>query len=391
MSYTAVRNSERQISVSELTEQKARPDTGVGTFLSGVLHLPSVGLHQIRDGPIYLIRSNGGILTLLSEWSLSNLIDRLRTHISRRAAAIVVLSVALLYSPGSLLGTESQRSRRPVAQPPGQDEGKVPGAKEIEKAKKQEEAKPAQTKLTQAEAIVELALLGYGSRKQLELARAATQEGGTIRLATDTGDLSGTYLLRSIRKEKSSQDLLRVDLELAPPDTAQGPSAPPIKYVIGFNGASVWSAQNGQYVNPRAGADVAFRAQLTHEYMALLRYKEDGSKLDFVGPETVVGVTTNVIDLTTADGEKTRYWLSTKTYRVLHCEYELKLAEGQPPTKYRIDYYYTPFSGAVIQNTLVPVRREMKQDGKFVQEIKLTNITYSAKIDPEVFQHLQEQ
>jgi hypothetical protein len=328
---------------------------------------------------------------LLSEPSLLNLIKQ-RTHISSRAAAIVALSFALFYSPASLLGTESQStSRKPATQEPAKAEGKVPGAKEIEKAKKQEEAKPAQVKLSQAEAIVELALLGYGSRKQLEVARAAIQEAGTIRLATDTGDLSGTYLLRSMRKEKSSQDLLRVDLELAPPDTAQGPSAPPIKYVIGFNGASVWSAQNGQYVNPRAGADVAFRAQLTHEYMALLRYKEDGSKLDFVGPETVVGVTTNVVDLTSADGEKTRYWLSTKTYRVLHCEYELKLAEGQPPTKYRIDYYYTPFSGAVVQNTLVPVRREMKQDGKFVQEIKLTNITYSAKIDPEVFQHLQEQ
>ena len=34
---------------------------------------------------------------------------------------------------------------------------------------------------------------------------------------------------------------------------------------------------------------------------------------------------------------------------------------------------------------------EMKQDGKFVQEIRLTSITYSAKIDPEVFQHLQGQ
>jgi hypothetical protein len=40
---------------------------------------------------------------------------------------------------------------------------------------------------------------------------------------------------------------------------------------------------------------------------------------------------------------------------------------------------------------LVPVRREMKQDGKFVQEVKLTNITYSAKVDPEIFLHLQEQ
>jgi hypothetical protein len=125
--------------------------------------------------------------------------------------------------------------------------------------------------------------------------------------------------------------------------------------------------------------------------MALLRYKEDGSKLDYVRQENVVGVDTFVIDLTTAEGEKTRFWLSVKTYRVLHCEYEVKLAEGQPPTKYRIDYYYTPFSAAVVQNTLVPVRREMKQDGKFVQEIKLINIGYAVKLDAEIFQHLQEQ
>jgi hypothetical protein len=37
------------------------------------------------------------------------------------------------------------------------------------------------------------------------------------------------------------------------------------------------------------------------------------------------------------------------------------------------------------------MRRVMNQNGKFVQEIKLTNVTYSAKIEPEVFQHLQEQ
>lgn len=317
---------------------------------------------------------------------------RTKSSVTRTVAIIPVL-LALLCGPASLFGTEPQGARRkPTPQDiPAKDEGKVPGAKELEKAKKQEEAKGNQTKITQGEAIAEFAIIAYGSRKQLDIARAAIQEGGTIRLATESGDLSGSYLLRSIRKEKSSQDLLRVDLELSPPDTPQGQSPPPIKYVIGFNGASVWSAQNGQYVNLRAGADIAFRGQLTHEYMALLRYKEDGSKVDFVGPETVVGVATNVLDLTSPDGEKTRFWLSAKTYRVLHCEYELKLAEGQAPTKYRVDYYYTPFSGAVVQNTLVPVRREMKQDGKFVQEIKLVNIVYSAKLEPEIFQHLQEQ
>lgn len=308
-----------------------------------------------------------------------------------RGLAIASLSLTLLLSPDSLSVTQTRRGQRPATtQEPAKDD-KVPNEKELEKAKKQEDAKAGVVKMSQVEGIVELAIIAYGGRKQLDVARAATQEAGTIRLATDQGDLSGNYLLRSMRKDKTWESLLRVDLELSAPENSQGQGAPPIKYVIGFNGASVWSAQNGQYVNPRSGADIAFRAQLTHEYMALLRYKEDGSKIEYVGPETVVGVDTNVVDLTTPDGEKTRYWLSTKTYRVLHCEYELKLVEGQPQTKYRIDYYYTPFSSAVVQNTLVPVRREMKQDGKFVQEIKLLSINYSAKLDPEIFQHLQGQ
>jgi hypothetical protein len=306
---------------------------------------------------------------------------------------ILALAAALSITPAfSFAGQEQKDKKKPTTQEPARkDDGKVPTEKDLEKAKKQEETRAGQIKLSQVETIVELAIIAYGGRKQLETARGAIQEAGTIRLATEQGDLGGNYLVRSIRKDKSWQDLLRVDLELSTQENAQSQSPPPIKYVIGFNGASVWSAQNGQYVSPRAGADVAFRAQLTHEYAALLRYKEDGSKLEYAGPATIVGVDTNVVDLTTPDGEKTRYWLSTRTYRVLHCEYELKLVEGGPPTKYRIDYYYTPFSAAVVQNTLVPVRREMKQDGKFVQEIKLTNIIYSAKLEPEIFQHLQQQ
>jgi len=337
---------------------------------------------------------DGGKLNLSNKPSSLSFTESTCTLSRGRAAAIVAVLAALIIVSDSLSLARPQRTRKPpgTQEPAGkEDSSKIPNEKALEKAKKQEEAKAGPVKLTQAEGIVELALIAYGGRKQLETTRAAIQEAGSIRLATDQGDLSGNYLLRSLRKDKSWQDLLRVDLELSAPETAQTQSMPPIKYVIGFNGASVWSAQNGQYVNPRSGADVAFRGQLTHEYMALLRYKEDGSKLEYIGPETVVGVDANVIALTTPDGEKTRYWLSTKTYRILHCEYELKLVEGPPPTKYRIDYYYTPYSSAVVQNTLVPVRRAMKQDGKFVQEIKLTSITYSAKLEPEIFQHLQEQ
>ncbi|MEN3333987.1 MAG: hypothetical protein V7641_3352 [Blastocatellia bacterium] len=266
------------------------------------------------------------------------------------------------------------------------DAGKLPTEKDLEK--KKAEAKTAPVKFSPVELLVETSILAYGGRKSLETARAAIQEQGTIRLASDQGDLTGGYNLRMMRREKSWQDLLRVDLEITQPGSAEV-NRPAIKYIIGFNGASVWSAQNGQYITLGASAERAFRAQLTHEYSALLRYKEDGSKIELIGPETLVGVETNMIDLTTPTGDKTRFWVSTKTYRVIQSEYEIKLDDSQPPTKYLLKYFYTPFK--VVQNTLVPVRRVMSQDGKFVQEITLNNVIYSAKLDPEIFQHLQEQ
>ncbi|HKQ08434.1 MAG TPA: hypothetical protein VJ464_25160 [Blastocatellia bacterium] len=277
-------------------------------------------------------------------------------------------------------------AQRPAAPAQQKDDSKLPSDKELEK--KKAEAKATQTKLSPVELLVETAIFAYGGRKGLETARAAIQEEGTIRLASDQGDLTGNYSLRAMRREKSWQDLLRVDLEMMSPGSADG-NRPAIKYVIGFNGASVWSAQNGQYMTLNPSAERAFRAQLTHEYTALLRYKEDGSKIELVGPDTVVGVETNMIDLTTPNGDKTRFWVSVKTYRVVQCEYEVKLDDSQPPTKYLLKYFYTPFK--VVQNTLVPVRRLMTQDGKFVQEIIINTAVYSAKIDPEVFQHLQEQ
>lgn len=266
-------------------------------------------------------------------------------------------------------------------------EEKLSSPKELEKAGKSQEKAP---QMTTVEALSELVILAYGGRDQLKKVRAAIQEEGAIRLTSDQGDITGTYVVRAMRKEKTWLDLMRTDLELNPPEAAQRQgAAPSIKYTIAYNGASVWSAQNNQYITPQSEASAAYRAQLTHDYTALLHYKEDGSKLELRDPETVVGVQTNVVDLTTPEGEKTRYWISKTTLRIVHIEYELKLTENQPPVKYRVSLFYTPYK--VIQNTLVPSRRVMMQDGKFAQEMTLTSATYSAKFDPEIFQHLQIQ
>jgi len=311
----------------------------------------------------------------------------------RRATAVLVI-IAALVLPSSITAGRQEEKKKPAESPEmkKQDTGKVPTPKELEKdKKKQEQAKVAaagQPVLTPVEAVVELTILAYGGRKALETSRASIAEQGTIKLATDQGDVTGTFHLRSIRKEKSWLDLLRTDLELNTPEAArkQGAAAT-VKYVIAFNGASVWSAQNDQYANARPEAEAAFRALLSHEYTTLLRYKEDGSKIELKEAETKAGIATNVVELTTPDGQKTRYWISTKTFRILHAEYDLKLGADVAPVKYLVSYFYTPLR--VVQNTLVPVRKVMMQDGKFVQEVTLTNIGYSAKLDPEIFQHLQ--
>lgn len=302
-----------------------------------------------------------------------------------------VAAAAIIFAPVAFSSDQQPAAQEANKQDTKKkDEGKVPTEQELEQNRKnQQTAKPGVVKLSPVESVVEIAIIAYGGRQQLQTVRGAIHEEGTIRLASAQGDLTGTYNMRSIRGEKSSKDLLRIDLGLMPPEAVQRQGAGQINYVIAFNGASVWSAQNNQYVTPGPDAEAAFRAQLTHDYSTLLRYKEDGSKIELVGPETVVGVVTNVVDLTTPEGDKTRFWISAKTYRVIHAEYELKLAESQTPTKYRISYFYTPYR--VVQNTLVPTRRVMNQDGKFAQEIIINRAIYSAKLAPEIFQHLQEQ
>jgi hypothetical protein len=313
--------------------------------------------------------------------------ERMNRLLSIRNVFSLALILALAVAPSALSAQDRPDAQKQEEKKEPEKEKTLPSAKELKKAGRDQEKAP---QMTPVEALAELVIIAYGGRDQLKKVRAAIQEEGTIRLNSDQGDISGTYVIRAMRKEKTWLNLMRTDLDLIPSEAArrQG-AASSIKYTIAYNGASVWSAQNNQYITPRQEASAAYRAQLTHDYTALLYYKEDGSKMELKDPETIVGVQTNVVDLTTTEGEKTRFWISRNTLRILHLEYELKLVEDQPAVKYRVSFFYTP--PRVIQNTLVPSRRVMMQDGKFAQEMTLTSAQYSAKLDPEIFQHLQIQ
>ena len=287
--------------------------------------------------------------------------------------------------PATVAAGFQEKTQEP-ADVKNKDTGKAPAPKEAEKNKeKLAKAQAGAAKLSPTEILVETVIFAYGSRPILQAARASVEEKGNIRIATEQGDLSGSFTLRRIQKEKSWQDLFRTDLEIDTPDSAVRAGTPAkVKFTMTFNGASVWGAQNDQYISPAQESELAFRSQLTHDYTTLLRYKEDGSKIELIGPATVVGIDTQVLDLTLPNGEKTRFWISAKTYRILHLEYQIKLPNGTTPTV-KVSYY-PPYK--VVQNTLVPTRRVMEQDGKFVQEITLNQIAYSAKLDPDIFVHL---
>src|SRR5215216_3672141 len=134
------------------------------------------------------LRGNGGCNSLFG----SNI--RLYELISIRIFAATAVAIAMIIAPlGLAAGSQEKDKKKPEAiepakkqqttNPARKDDTKIPTEKEIEKNRKQQEKE----KPNQAESIVEVSLFAYGGRKQLETARAAIQEEGTIRLTTDQG------------------------------------------------------------------------------------------------------------------------------------------------------------------------------------------------------------
>ena len=78
-----------------------------------------------------------------------------------------------------------------------------------------------------------------------------------------------------------------------------------------------------------------------------------------------------------------RFYVSTRTLRVLWLEYEEAPVRGATLVKYTkkfMDY-------RVVQQTLVPYRTVLLEDGRETQETRLLTITYGAKVDDSIFKN----
>jgi hypothetical protein len=221
------------------------------------------------------------------------------------------------------------------------------------------------------EDIVEKVILAYGGRPAVYTVQKNGILKGLITFKAADGDRNGKTVTKFIRKPHLLEDLYLLDLEL--PDT---------KFVVGFDGERNWSSNNGEAQAPSAETLDAFRASRVHSYEALLRYKENEGKLEYVGNKTFSpGNELDVIDLTLPDAGRTRYEVSHKTYHIIYLEYDGKsTAQGTTP-KYRL--YFKDFRA--IQNTLVPFVTLVFQDGKLIEERKLVEVAFGVQLEDAVF------
>jgi len=296
-----------------------------------------------------------------------------RLHLLRLVLALIALA-AFLISFGSPIKTQAAlqetkpdpKAATPQATP-----------KDTKKETKQQELKPAkqnsnqETKFT-VDQIVESVILVYGTRPALEHIRRNGVERGKITRIDNEGKSEETeYERRFIRGENLDKDKIRLDQKF-----------PTMEYSLIFGDGKLWGLINGASFTPKQDATSTFISQHHHSIESLLRYKECGSTITLVGKEQQKGLDLFVVDLVDKEKRKTRYYISSRSLRVLWLEYE----EGNPggiPVKYTrkfLDYRF-------VQQTLAPYRTLLLEDGRQSQETRVLTITYGVKVSDSIFKN----
>lgn len=244
-----------------------------------------------------------------------------------------------------------------------------------EPAKKEEEKKPETPAISKdpnkpvtAEQVAESTIVIYGfpaGRALLNQIRKTTIERGKISVTNGEGRTDqATYQKWIIRADNLNKERIRLDQEFSN-----------ARYALVFNDEKIFGIFNDSVFAPREDASKAFENQIVRGLEALLRYKENESKLELAGKEKILGVELYQIDVTDKQGRKTRFYISAKSFRVMMLEYE---EEG---TKYRRKFYNYNYA----QGTLVPYRTVLWAGDKIVEETDVATVTFGQKVDEDLF------
>jgi hypothetical protein len=243
-----------------------------------------------------------------------------------------------------------------------------------EKPKKEEKPNSPQQqqidlKNATAEQVAESSILiygGLGGRPNLEQIRRTTVENGkTLFINPDKTTEQIPYTKRIIRGENLGKERIRFDQEY-----------PNARFALIFNNGSVFGLINESVFTPRQESVRAFQQQIWHGLEALLRYKENGSTLNLNGREKHMNVEYFVLDVIDPEKRQTRFYISTKTLRVMWLEYT---DSDIKHSRRFYDYRYA-------QGTLVPYRTTLFAGDRLVEESRILTITFGQKLDEEIFQ-----
>lgn len=244
-------------------------------------------------------------------------------------------------------------------------------ANKQEKPKKPE-ASPSKdsNKPVTAESVAESAILiygGLGGRPTLDQIRKTAIERGKMSLVNDKGQTEQvSYQKWTIRGDSLAKEKIRVDEEY-----------PSIRYALVRADDKTYGVYNQAVFSPRDDAAKEFENRIFHGLEALLRYKENGSTLSLGGHEKIMGVDYYFIDVTDKAGRKTRFYVSSKTYRVMMIDYE------EDGVKFRRKFYDYNYA----QGTLVPYHTTLTANDKLVEESQIMTVTFGQKVDDELFKN----
>lgn len=246
-----------------------------------------------------------------------------------------------------------------------------PDTKKEEKPKKVEKPKQQSIDISKftADQVAESTIVIYGGlqgRITLNQIRKTTFERGKIYVTNAAGKTeTANYERWILRGDSLNKEKVRLDQTF-----------PDAKYSLVYTGEKIFGLYNDSVFTPRDDASVAFQSQIWHGLEGLLRYKENEAKLELSGREKIMGVDFFLLDVTDKQDRKTRFYISSKSFRVMMLEYE----EGG--TKYKRKFYDYNYS----QGTLVPYRTVLWANDKQIEETAIGTITFGQKVEEAMFQ-----
>ena len=249
--------------------------------------------------------------------------------------------------------------------------------KRAEKPKRAEQPKrsdqPKEVTAEQiAESVIVVAGSGAGRAMLSQIRKNGLERGRETRTGADGRAEEIRYELRFVHGDKPDKDKVRLDSK-----------TPQAEYSLVYGEGRLFGIINGATFAPRADTAADFIAQQAHSIDALLRYKENESKVTSAGKDKQQGVELYVIDLVDKASRKTRYFISAKSFRVLSLEYEETRAGSATPVKYTKRFYDYRFA----QGTQLPYRTVLLEEGKQIVETRILTVQYGIKMEDSLFQN----